>query len=231
LLSTVAQRLASGEPLDFLDYVSNLVTAVDSRGQNPFGHERSGGPECPTLSELLESFTEIVLPETTALLAVLAELGPDELTRARARRALAARADPLSGWLARLGDASVYRAVVSTHVLGDGENVVLGARLPGHELTACIYIDHNLGTVVKDAFPAPGPVSDVVERLRDAADDPDISHRDLGLADARARVAQAIEVGAITFPPFETETWPASRPLTEWLLRLMLQGGSGSGRP
>lgn len=83
LLSTVAQRLASGEPLDFLDYVSNLLTAVDSRGQNPFGHERSGGPECPTLSELLESFTGIVLAETTALLAALAELGPDELTRAR----------------------------------------------------------------------------------------------------------------------------------------------------
>ena len=72
LLSAVAQRLASGEPLDFLDYVSNLLTAVDSRGQNPFEHERSGGPEGPTLSELLESFTEIVLPETTALLAALA---------------------------------------------------------------------------------------------------------------------------------------------------------------
>jgi hypothetical protein len=33
-------------------------------------------------------------------------------------------------------------------VLGDGESVLLGARLPDHELTAVIYIDHNLGTVV-----------------------------------------------------------------------------------
>ena len=188
-------------------------------------------PDRATLPTLVESFAEVVLPETTALLAALAELGPDELTRARAARALASRPHPLPDWLARLGEASVYRAVESTHVLGDGDNVLLGARLPGHELTAVIYVDHNLGTVVKDAFPVPGPISEVIERLREAADDPDVTVGDIGLADARARVAEAIEVGAIMFPPFETETWPASRPLTEWLLRLLPEGGTGYVRP
>ena len=174
LLADVRQRLASGEPVDLLAYVSTLLAAVDPRGQNPFERERAGGPERATLPTLLESFAEVVLPETTALLAALAELGPDELTRARARRALAARPHPLPDWLARLGETSVYRAVESTHVLGDGDSVLLGARLPGHELTAVIYIDHNLGTVVKDAFPAPGPISEVIERMREAADDPDV---------------------------------------------------------
>ena len=196
-------------PLDFLDYVSSLLTAVDSRGQNPFERERSGGPECPTLSELLESFTEIALPETTALLAALAELGPDELTRARARRALAARLHPLPDWLARLGEASVYRTTESTHVLGDGDSVLLGVRLPGYELTAVIYIDHNLGTIVKDAFTVPGTIDEVSERMREITDDPDVRLADISLADARVRVAEAIEVGAIMFPPAETETWPA----------------------
>ena len=37
-------------------------------------------------------------------------------------------------------------------MLGDGDSLLLGARLPGYELTAVIYIDHNLGTIVKDAF-------------------------------------------------------------------------------
>ena len=231
LLSAVAQSLASGEPLDFLYYVSNLLTAVDPRGQNPFERERSGGPELPTLPELLESFTEIVLPETTALLAALAELGPDELTRARARRALAARPHPLPDWLARLGEASVYRAAESTHVLGDGDSVLLGTRLPGHELTAVIYIDHNLGTIVKDAFTAPGSISEVIERMREITDDPDVRLGDISLADARVRAAEAINVGAIMFPPVETETWPGSRPLTEWLLRLLPEGGTGYVRP
>jgi uncharacterized protein DUF6398 len=230
LLADVRKQLGSGEPLDFLAYVSALLAAVDPRGEDPFERHR-GGPERATLPVLAESFAEVVLPETTALLAALSELGPDELTRARARRALAARVDPLPDWLARLGEASVYRGVLTTHVLGDGDNVLLGARLPGGELTVVVYIDHNLGTVVKDAFPVPRPITDVVARLREAGDDPDISDRDLGLADARARIAQAIEAGARTFPPFETETWPASRPLTEWLLRLLPEGGRGYVRP
>ena len=116
-------------------------------------------------------------------------------------------------------------------MLGDGDSVLLAARMPGHELTAVIYIDHNLGTVVKDAFPAPSPVSDVVGRMREAMGDLDVRFADIGLADARARVAEAIELGAITFPPFETETWPASRPLTEWLLRLLPEGGTSYVRP
>ena len=231
MLADVRQRLASGEPLDLLAYVSSLMAAVDPRGESPFERERADGPERATLPTLLESFAEVVLPETTALLATLAELGPDELTRARARRALAARPHQLPGWLARLGDTWVYKAVQSSHVLGDGDSVLLGARLPGHELTAVIYIDHNLGTVVKDAFPAPSPISELVARMREAADDPDVRFGDISLADARARVAEAIEVGAIMFPPLESETWPASRPLTEWLVRLLPEGGAGDVRP
>jgi hypothetical protein len=231
LLADVRYRLVSGDPLNLLVYVSSLLAAIDPRGESPLERGRADEAERAALPALLESFAEVVLPETTALLAAMAELGPDEMTRARARRALATRPHSLPDWLARLGEATVYRAVESTHVLGDGENVLLGARLPGHELTAVIYIDHNLGTVVKDAFPAPGPISEVAGRLRDAADGPDVRLGDISLADARARVAEAIEVGAMMFPPFETETWPASRPLTEWLLRLLPEGGTGYVRP
>jgi hypothetical protein len=233
LLADVRRRLSSGEPLEFLAYASALLAAVDPRGEDPFqpGRERAAGQDRTTLPTLTESFAWAVQPETTALLAAFAELAPDELSRARARLALAKRRHPLPGWLARLGTASVYRAVHSTHVLGDGDSMLIGARLPGQELTAVIYIDHNLGTVVKDAFPVPAPVSEVARQLREAADDPDVAVRDISLAGARARVAEAIEAGARTYPPFETDTWPASRPLTEWLLRLMPAGGTGYSRP
>jgi Domain of unknown function (DUF6398) len=229
LLADVSRRLATGEPVDFLAHVSTLLAAVDPRVKNPF--ERAGPPDSMTSAMLIESFAEVVLPETTALLAALAELAPDELARARARLAAAARPHRLPDWLARLGQASVYRAMESTHVLGDGDSVLLGARLPGHELTVVIYIDHNLGTVAKDAFPVPAPIAEVVAHMREVADDPDVTVADISLADARARASAAIEVGAIMFPPFETETWPASRPLTEWLLRLLPEGGTGYVRP
>jgi hypothetical protein len=223
------RRLATDEPVDFLAYVSTLLAALDPDAKNPF--ERTRRQDAVTVPALVESFAEVVLPETTALLAALAELGPDELSRARARRAYAASPHEVPGWLARLDETSVDRAVESTHVLGDGENVMLNVRLPGHDLTMVVYIDHNLGTVVKDGFPAPAGVDEVVSRLREASDDPDLRYGDIPLADARARISEAIEQGGYMFPPLETETWPASRPLAEWLLRLLPEGGTGYVRP
>jgi hypothetical protein len=231
LLAGVRERLATGDPLDFLAYASTLLASLDPRGKNPFERDSADDADSVTLPMLIESFAGVGLPETTALLAALAELGPDEMSRARARLALAASPHPLPDWLARLGETSVYRAMQSTHVLGDGDNVMLGVRLPGHELTMVIYIDHNLGTVVKDAFPLSEPLDEVAGHMRKATDDPDMTSADIGLAEARARAASAMELGAIMFPPFETDTWPASRPLAEWLLRLMPEGGTGYVRP
>lgn len=228
-MESTRQSLSTGEPLDFLVYVSTLLAALDPRAKNPFEH--TGQQDGVTVPALVESFAEVVLPETAALLAALAELGPDELSRARARRAHAASPHEVPGWLARLDKASVDRAVESTHVLGDGENVMLNVRLPGHDLTMVVYIDHNLGTVVKDGFPAPAGVDEVVSRLREASDDPDIRYADISLADARARISAALEAGSHMFPPLETDTWPASRPLAEWLLRLLPEGGTGYIRP
>ena len=72
--------------------MSCLLAAVDPRGQNPL--ERAERPQPVTLSQLLESFVDVVLPETTALLAAIAELGPDELTRAG--QVPARQANPIS---------------------------------------------------------------------------------------------------------------------------------------
>jgi hypothetical protein len=91
------RKLATGEPLDFLAYVSTLLAALDPRAGNPF--ERSRQQDALTVPALVGSFTEVVLPETTALLAALAELGPDEFSRARARQACAA--SPQGAGLAR----------------------------------------------------------------------------------------------------------------------------------
>jgi hypothetical protein len=229
LMLDARRMLATGDPLDFLGYVSTLLAALDPRARNPF--ERAGQQESVTLPGLVESFADVQTPETAALLAAIAVLGPDEISRARARRGYTASPHPVPGWLARLGETRVDRAVESTHVLGDGENVMLGVRLPGQDATMVIYVDHNLGTVVKDGFPAPVGIDDVVSRLRAMADDPDMTYRDISLADARARVTEAVDKGAVTFPPLETDTWPGCRPLAEWLVRLLPAGGTGFVRP
>jgi hypothetical protein len=108
---------------------------------------------------------------------------------------------------------------------------MLGARLSsGQELTAVCYVDFNLGTVVKDAFVLDERIEAVVAKMRAALDDPDAALRDIDPAEARARLEWAIKIGAMTFPPLETETWPACRPLLQWLVQALPAGGTGYER-
>jgi hypothetical protein len=120
-----------------------------------------------------------------------------------------------------------------SHVLGDGDSLLVGVRTAGgHPMTVIVYIDHNLGTVAKDGFVLHEPIDRAVASFRAASgDDPDTVFTDLDLADARARVTEAIDHGAITYPPFETDSWPAARPLVEWVVRHLPAGGRGHERP
>ena len=225
----IQRALRSGEPLGLLAQASTLLTLVDTR-EYGFGR-REGGPPY-TVQDLVTMFLDVRRIETSALLAVIAELADDDLMAVRIRRELAQRDDRLPEWLTRLGEAEVHRAVEMVHVLGDGDNVNLALRLAdGHDLTAVVYIDHNVGTLVKDAFVVPETIDGLETLMRSKMDDPDTEWRELPLADARARITDAIELAAMTVPPFETETWPVCRPIVEWLVRKMPPGGTGYVRP
>lgn len=208
---------------------SALYSALDPRNRNPFEREPSQGPD---REEVIASFLDVDRSETSALLHVFAELTDDDVLQARIRRELSSRSHAMPGWITNLAEVTPYRILEMVHILGDGDNVMIGVRLPGgSELTIVVYIDHNLGTVVKDSFVLPEPVADTVALMQEEqANDPDITWNDLGPADARVRITEAIERGAMSFPPFETDSWPACRPLVEWITRLLPEGGRGYER-
>jgi len=209
--------------------VSTVLEALDPHGHAPF--EREEPDATPSVSDLVATMLDVDEPETSAVLAVIAGLCEDELLRSRIRRELTRRRHALPGWLDGLSDVHPYRAVEATHILADGESVMLGARLSsGRELTAVCYVDFNLGTVVKDAFVLDEPIGAVLATMRAALDDPDAVVRVIDPAEARARLGWAIKIGAMTFPPLETETWPACRPLVQWLVRALPEGGTGYQR-
>ena len=230
-MGDVRRAMADPHPIRLLGVVSSLLAAVDPREDDPFapaGEE----PTRPDRAELVQSFVEMDRPETTAMLAVIAAFSPDDVERRRLRRILADREHDVPAWSRGLGKAQAYRAVEMVHILGDGDNVLVGVRLvTGEELTAVVYIDHNMGTLVKDAFVVPDSVEAVLNLMRDTCDDPDTRFVDVPLADARARIVDAIRLAVMTYPPFETETWPACRPLVEWAVGLLPDGGRGYERP
>ncbi|RBY78961.1 hypothetical protein DQ238_11330 [Geodermatophilus sp. TF02-6] len=229
LIDEVADALAADHPLPFLGLVSSFLEVLAGRPTPLQPRE----PGLPSLEELLDSFFEADLPETSALLAGIAGLSGDEVLRSRVRRETAARGDVLPRWLAQLDRSSATdRAVQVRHVLGDGDDLVFGVRLTdGSDVSVVVYVDHNLGTLVKDAFVAPRPLPELVEAMRTAMDDPDSTFEDIDPADARARITEAVELGAMTYPPLESDTWPACRPFVEWAVGLLPAGGTGYRRP
>ena len=150
-MADVATALAEDQPLLLLSLASSLLSALEPRRPSPF--EVTSEPDLPSRDELVRIFLDVDLLETSALLAVIAELSGDDITRRRIRREIAERAHALPGWLTDLHRTTVERVVEMVHVLGDGDNVMIGLRLPGgYPLSIVVYIDHNMGTLVKDAF-------------------------------------------------------------------------------
>ncbi|WP_199253696.1 hypothetical protein [Mycolicibacterium mengxianglii] len=224
LIDEVREALDGGQPLDLLGLVSMLIVAATPQrfaALQPPEEER-----LPSLDELVAAFTEMESPETTALLAALGELLVNEdVLRAQCRRAAQQRHDSLPGWLGDLAQTRVYRAVRMTHVLGDGDELLLGVRLAdGQEFTCAAYIDHLWMSEVKDAFFVPDSIDAVLALATASNDDPDTSFAEVDPADARAGLQQALDHDLL--PVAESDTWPSCRALVQWLVTLMPPGGS-----
>ncbi len=224
-LQELRRALRTKHPIDFMALVSSVVCASHP-AYHPHGREGVTAP----FDELVDSFVGTDIAETTAALHVLTRIVPDELFAARLRKVLATRREHVPAWIAEMDDASVVRTEIMTHVLGDGDNYLFDVRLAdGAHLSAVVYVDHNLGTVVKDAFFIPEDLTRVIQKYEELMD-PEQSIDPVDAATARAVVMRAIEDGALVEPPLEGETWPQCRPLVEWVLRLLPTGGTPPGR-
>lgn len=111
-------------------------------------------------------------PETSALLTALAALIDDELAARRIAHELAERPHKPPRWLRRLTPLRFERAIEMGHILGDGDNLLLDVVTgTDHHVTVAAYIDHNLGTLVKDAFVVPEPLASLHDRFIELTED------------------------------------------------------------
>ena len=196
----------------------------------PFAYLKSRPRDTFRLEDLVAGFVGVQVPETTALLAVLADLiVDDEDSQVRCRQAVADRGDSLPTWLVELQRVEVYRAVRITHVLGDRDELLIGARFAdGQELTCVAVIDHNMVSEVKDAFFVPDSIDEVLAATAERIADPDTSFVDMSLADARAWICHGLEQ---FLPILDSVQWPHCRPLVQWLIGHLPQGGTAYQSP
>lgn len=174
------------------------------------------------LDNLLTNLIGVRTREMTALLAVIAELLVDEpAQQLRCRQELAERDEHLPRWIGALPQVDVYRAVRRSHVLGDTDELFLGARLnSGHELTVAVLIDHTMMSNIADAGAVPEPIDEVLARDAESSIDADVV--EMSLADARVWIEDALAKS--TFEPV-TDNWPLCRALVQWLVGRLPGGG------
>lgn len=232
MVEEVREALAADHPLHLLWLVSTIVQATVPDPPLLEAPEPESEPDAPDLDDLAESFIAVPIPETTALLAVLAELAEDPDLTSRCAQEVSQRDDELPPWIPDLAQTNVYRAVRMTHVLGDGDDLMLGVRLPhGYEMTCVVFIDHNMMSTAGDAFFVPDSLEAVLAVAEHNRTDADTELVEMSLNDACAWLNEALIADEISHTPMESDTWPACRPLVQWLCRSLPTGGSGYQGP
>lgn len=229
LVADVGEMLGEPSPFRLMEMASGLIEATTPRPLDDWPGaqvERSDG------DSTFLAFARSEWASLEALALAVAVMHPDvglvERLRSTVRPSTSSSGPP---WLARMDAIEITGAWQQTDVLGDGENVLVSWRWPeAAAATALVYVDHNMGTVVKDAFLVPEDGEALLASI--AALQPEHgSTVPVDLAVARARVSEAIRAGERTLPPFETDSWPSCRPMLEWVVGHLPAGGVGFERP
>ncbi|WP_162938597.1 hypothetical protein [Mycobacterium kyogaense] len=220
----IGEALAKKHPLGLLAIVAYLI---QSSKPDPFARLRSS--RALDRERLIENFTALETQESTALLAALAEfLDDDPAAQTACRQEVARRRHHIPKWITELRRVEVYRAVRFAHVLGDFDELVIGARFPsGHEVACVAQISHSTMSMIDTAEVGYGPVSDVLDSIQ-MDGDPDVDLIEMTVADAKEWMLQGLKGSPF---PRETEPWPQCRPLVEWLVSCMPDGGDGYAPP
>ncbi|MDP5185126.1 hypothetical protein QOZ88_21040 [Blastococcus sp. BMG 814] len=179
---------------------------------------------------LVRSFSAADRVETSAALLAIATLTVDPDLRRRVRREIAERGHVLPQWLAELHRSEpVDRAGEVSTVFRDVDDLLVGVTVPGGgPLTAVVRVNNEFGAVATDGYVVGAPLDEVVGLLGET-DDPDLRVRDISPADARTRLTHALAEIALGPGWVTSEQLTEARPLVEWMLSLLPEGGQDTG--
>ncbi len=205
-------------PWGLLMFASEKVEAAKP---DPLANWRPGERNSLDFGHLLQNFLDAPNSENALFVALFSELLDDEELQQRYRVALDAYQGPLPLWVTGLREVEVHRAVRHSHVLGDFDELWIGARLAdGREATCVIRMEHLEDSEIVDADLWVDAIEIHVRRSSDA----DFTTMDMSLADARAWIERSLQQKFIFR---KTATWPGCRPLVQWLVGQLPEGGDG----
>jgi hypothetical protein len=223
-MAEIASRDAR-EPADAMEAEQWASCLIGTMHASPMP---GGDVEAMFLPGFVDALEELGTPAALATLRALGAVSAlDHARRARAAGdRLAATGLPEPPWAGDLGQARpTAAALMFEEAFDDGLSVMVEFTARGVQThTVGIYIDHNMGGLVKDAFLA-GPLTAVRRQLtRRAPNQVGLAIRDLDLAEARARVEAALFMLEHTYDPPVSEDVRPMRALIEARMRLLPDG-------
>jgi hypothetical protein len=220
LMHQIRIRMRDHDPMALLAFLSSIIAATD--GRHGFEDQSPAA-----LEDLIDTFIDLDIAETTAALHILAVLAPRETMRTLAGNAVERRHHPMPGWVTELPATTITDAAGIGFESEPGQNFLLEYRWPGGDPATYVVFDEGLGRGVKDAFPTAEPLSEAATRMQAAAPRGlPLTFRPLDLATARATLEESLLNGEDRPIDEENDTWPSGRPFLEWLVRLLPSGGT-----
>jgi hypothetical protein len=225
-LANVIAALEADHPGVLLDACSPMAFFCDPSTPQPVMDD----DEVLDTDALINAFVSIDDAVTTALLGALSVLSGDDAFGSMCASVVADRDWVMPPWFQDLGAATVSRTCETVDELRDGENIYVELTWPGGKgATVVVYVDHNMGTVVKDSFVVPDRIAALSEFAEQVGEVIDIRFSDIDPADARARIEDAVRTWTQVVPTIESETWPMVQPFVRWATEMLPQGGRGYG--
>ena len=226
LIPLIAQALED-HPFALLSLASVMIVEIIEA--SPQGSDAGVSP-ARGIELLAAGMIESKAPEQVAFGLVLAALSLDKAMPDR----IGERVDSVDGfpsWVSELHLAQPAVPWSMNHILGDDQNIFVGVSFgDGVDATLVVYVDHLIGSAVKEVTLTPEPVEAVVDRFVESMEADEASFQELDPAGVRALLEDAIHASTLLPVEHQTENWPRFRPLLAWVLALLPEGGTAPER-
>lgn len=225
----VRDALANGGPLRLLSMVSFMLSFDDARPRDILDRAKRAEWAPAARAEFVDKLLADPTSEASAVLAVCAAfMGDDDDLATTIRAELAVRPPVQPRSLGRLDETRVHRAVRISDALDETDILLLEGRLADEVFTCAVMVTLDRLQTVCEAELLPEPIDPILTRM--SVPSCDFRCENVELADVGARLTKAIGWESFV-PPGESETWPHTRALVEWLVRGLPTGGSAEPRP
>lgn len=152
------------------------------------------------------------------------DIGPikEEVTQVVSRRMRR-----LPPWLLNLDDIYPRKVVSIQAAMGEEETFIVGVNGPRGGCTIMVAVSHLGAPYVEDIYTVPERMSVILKSLSQVYVGGE-QETIFKLEDARANLEEYLRMSDNMWPPIESDTLPSSRPLLEWMMRLMPEGGAAT---